>query len=301
MAKSNTSATASNSADKVSKKKKEGPKKACSSYIYFTIEIRPQVKAENPNMSNSEIMSEMGRLWKLATDEIKQTYQKLADADKQRYETEKAQFEACKPNVDSVTDAVNDVVTDSVSESSNKKGKKKSKDSNLPTKPPGQFIIYSNQHRAEVKDLLGDSAKQPEISKKLGEMWRSLSSKEKEKYINLAAKYKEEYEQKIEEYKSNNPDTPENQGESSEKEQVSSKKQKKQKDGPKRPISTYQAFSKDNREKAKELLGEGATSQQIFAKVAEMWNTATESDKLKYKSVVDEDRVRYERELAEYK
>ena len=39
-----------------------------------------------------------------------------------------------------------------------------------------------------------------ELAKKMGELWRKLSEKEKEKYVGMAQKGKEEYLKKLAEY-----------------------------------------------------------------------------------------------------
>lgn len=73
------------------RKRKEGePKRANTAYIFFTIENRPKVKSENPDMKTTEIMKELGKQWKALGDNKKGKYQEMAKKDTERYQGEKA-------------------------------------------------------------------------------------------------------------------------------------------------------------------------------------------------------------------
>ena len=69
------------------KQRAEGePKKALNAYMHFTIAQRETVKADNSEMSNTEITKELGRLWREEMDEeAKAPYLTAAAEDKQRY------------------------------------------------------------------------------------------------------------------------------------------------------------------------------------------------------------------------
>ena len=64
------------------------PKRAMTSFMVFSGEMRNKVKEENPDMKLVEIASELGRRWKALTDEEKKPYQDKADADKERFNEE---------------------------------------------------------------------------------------------------------------------------------------------------------------------------------------------------------------------
>ena len=88
-----------------------------SSYILYCSATREQVKTENPDIKNRDILVELGKRWKVEKESNSDTYKLYvtkAEEDKQRFLTEKA---AVKP-VD-----VKDVVKTEVKE----KGKRKSK------------------------------------------------------------------------------------------------------------------------------------------------------------------------------
>jgi hypothetical protein len=75
------------SAKKPTKKGKEDkPKKARSAYLIFSAEKREEVKEENPDMKSSEIMSELGRLWKELDDDEKEEWKEKAAEEKAEIE-----------------------------------------------------------------------------------------------------------------------------------------------------------------------------------------------------------------------
>ena len=64
------------------------PKKPTCAYFFFQIVRRPQVKAERSNLSNTEVVIQLGKDWNILTDMQKLPFEKLAEADKVRYERE---------------------------------------------------------------------------------------------------------------------------------------------------------------------------------------------------------------------
>lgn len=77
----------------VEKKKQDGPKKGKSSYIFFCQEQREVVKQDYPDMKPKEITAKLGELWNGLSDEDKKPYIKMANSDKDRYESEKGTSE----------------------------------------------------------------------------------------------------------------------------------------------------------------------------------------------------------------
>ena len=88
------------------KKAKDSPKNAIGVYIWFCKAQRAQIVLNNPLMKSSEIMSEMGRVWR---DEVKGTpaadvYIAQAAADKIRAAADKEAYEAKKAGDNSASD-----------------------------------------------------------------------------------------------------------------------------------------------------------------------------------------------------
>ena len=69
-------------------KDKNLPKKGKSSYIIFCSVIRESIKKDNPSLKATEITVEMGRRWREMSDTQKESYVKLADEDKLRYQSD---------------------------------------------------------------------------------------------------------------------------------------------------------------------------------------------------------------------
>lgn len=74
---------------KKKKTKQTGPKRACSSYIFFCKEMRDTIKKEQPDIESKDIMSELGTRWNLAKTAGKiDKWVAMAAEDKQRYKDE---------------------------------------------------------------------------------------------------------------------------------------------------------------------------------------------------------------------
>ena len=74
---------------KRAKKEPTGPKRAMTSFLYFSKDKRAEVIAKNPGISMGEQGKMLGQMWKEATAEDKEPYEELAQKDKERYEREK--------------------------------------------------------------------------------------------------------------------------------------------------------------------------------------------------------------------
>ena len=101
-------ASDSDGGKKSKKKRKPGPKRALSAYIFFCQEMREKVKEENDEMSAKDITSELGRMWReeYKDDEKKsKKFTKMAKKDKDRYEEEKSNWVDPEPTDDSEPDA----------------------------------------------------------------------------------------------------------------------------------------------------------------------------------------------------
>jgi ribosomal protein L20A (L18A) len=59
---------------------------ARSAYLLYTMEMRPKVKAENPDLKMTDVVKEMANQWKALRPEEKKKYEDMAAQDKARYE-----------------------------------------------------------------------------------------------------------------------------------------------------------------------------------------------------------------------
>lgn len=74
------------------KKDKNLPKGALSSYIIFCTQMRDIIKTETPDIANTDIMRQTGERWREMSTEQKAPWEALARQDKQRYEEEMAVY-----------------------------------------------------------------------------------------------------------------------------------------------------------------------------------------------------------------
>lgn len=72
------------------------PKRPNSAYNIFIAAMRPIVKAEKPELSNTQIMSELAHRWSKLPPEKKEKYKKRAAEEKEKYAKEIEQYEAQK-------------------------------------------------------------------------------------------------------------------------------------------------------------------------------------------------------------
>jgi len=79
---------------KKAKKDPNAPKAPKSAYLFFGDAMRATVKEEQPGITPTEIMRELGSRWKALDASSKEPYEKLAKADKERNKTEVAAYKA---------------------------------------------------------------------------------------------------------------------------------------------------------------------------------------------------------------
>ena len=83
-----TLSTVITSKSKSTKKKKTGPKRPLSSYMWFAQANRHQVKKDNPDLYQTEICKILGQKWNELSDDEKKPFEKQYQNDKARYEKE---------------------------------------------------------------------------------------------------------------------------------------------------------------------------------------------------------------------
>ena len=149
-------------------KHKDEPKKPKSAYICFCTEKRQEVKDNNDGISNTDIMAELGKLWKTLGDSDKAKWEKVAGQDKKRYEEELQKFYEDHPEELKVE-------------------KPKIK------KPVSAYVIFSNMNREKVKKS-NPKLSPKEILTLLGSMWKKLTDDDKVEYNELAAEDKARYQ-----------------------------------------------------------------------------------------------------------
>ena len=163
---------------KVSVKKKEGPKRGRTGYIFFCTEHRPLIKQEDSDLNTKEITSRLGAKWKSLSEEEKSPYVKLAEEDKKRYEEEKLNW---GNNSESSTQKYDDIDAP-VKDKKDKKSKKDKKDKKKKkSKKKSGYVLFCQEERDNVKETNPDYSSQ-QVTQELGELWTALSQEEQDEY-----------------------------------------------------------------------------------------------------------------------
>lgn len=133
-------------------KDKNAPTKRRSDYIFFCMDKRKDVVKEFPTYKVTEISVELGKRWKLLTNEEKKPYQDKSKEDKERYNDEMDGY--VKPNA-------------------TKKTVKK--------RGSTAYNMFCAEKRARVKKNNEDKTGK-EITRILADMWKEVSDERRGKY-----------------------------------------------------------------------------------------------------------------------
>ena len=164
---------------------------------------------------------------------------------------------------------------------------KRKKDPNAPKKWMTGYLLFCGDQRKKLENNT-PKLSATDITKKLGELWKAVSEKEKKKYEELSKKDKERYENEMKDYV-----PPESDGE--EDSEKKTRKVKKERTGPKRPKSSYLYFCDKMREVVKQENPEMG-GKEITIELGARWKALTEEDKVPYISLQATDKERYESE-----
>jgi hypothetical protein len=78
------------------KKDPNAPKRPTTSFLYFSVEMRPKIKEKNPEMTFGELGKKIGELFRALTPDEKEKYETKAKEDKIRYTKELAAYNGKK-------------------------------------------------------------------------------------------------------------------------------------------------------------------------------------------------------------
>eukprot|EP00928_Gymnodinium_smaydae_P058792 TRINITY_DN419_c0_g1_i2.p2 TRINITY_DN419_c0_g1~~TRINITY_DN419_c0_g1_i2.p2 ORF type:complete len:210 (+),score=87.56 TRINITY_DN419_c0_g1_i2:51-632(+) len=169
------------------------PKKAVSAYWIWLGENREAIAKECGVGKGSVVAKAAGEKWKKMGDKEKAPFEKRAAEDKARFEKEMAEFTS--------QGGVKQKRKSKKDEAEGKRAKK-AKDPNRPKKPAGgAYGCYLAANREEIKKSLPAGHKITDVTKKAGELWKSLAAKDKAKYEAEYKKKQDIYLKEMEAYK----------------------------------------------------------------------------------------------------
>lgn len=253
---------------KKSKKDSNAPKKPLTAYMFFMSTMRSKIKEQNPDMSFADLSRQVASEYKKLSPEEKQKYDNMASDDKDRYANEMKNY--TPPSDD-----------DEVSNTPKAK-----KDPNAPKRGLTAYNFFVKENRDQVKQDNPD-ASFGDISKILGEKYKKLSDVQREKLDSKASKDKDRYIQEMKHY------TP----------ALSSAKKKgkpvKDKNAPKKNLTSFLIYSNANRDKFKEK-NPDLSFTDLAKLIGQQFKSLSEEEKKKWDAKAKKDKERYQQEMKEY-
>jgi hypothetical protein len=136
----------------------KGPKRSKSAYLYFCEEQRENVKSELGDVATTKITTRLGELWnKLKKEGDITKYQKLAEKDKKRYQSQKEK------------------TTTTTKKTSKKVQKEKT------TRKKTGYQIFCSLKRPELK-AQNPEMEAKDITREISRLWKALDAEEKNAY-----------------------------------------------------------------------------------------------------------------------
>ena len=160
-----------------------------SAYMFFSNDKRSEIVEADPTLKFGEIATKISAMWKEISDEDKAPYEEKAAADKARYLKEMETYVPPEPTSDD----------DEPAAKKSPKKKAPKKDPNAPKKGKGSYMFFAEAKRSEFKELYPELSF-GDLSKKIGEAWKTITDEEKAPYEENAAKDKERYLRETEAY-----------------------------------------------------------------------------------------------------
>ena len=167
---------------------REAPKRASSSFMLYSTDVRPQVNAKNPNMKFGDVAKTVGDMWKKLGEKEKAKYAAKAATLKAKYIKEKAKWDKLPEDMKIYP------------KKKGKKNKKRKRDPNMPKRGRSAYIWFGQQERKKIKDS-GKAMTVTEIMKMIAKKWSECSKADKAKFEAMAVKDKARYQKELAKYK----------------------------------------------------------------------------------------------------
>uniref|UniRef100_A0A1B6EF17 HMG box domain-containing protein n=2 Tax=Clastoptera arizonana TaxID=38151 RepID=A0A1B6EF17_9HEMI len=162
------------------------------------------------------------------------------------------------------------------------------------SKPRGRMTAYAffvqicrEEHKKKHPD---ENVVFAEFSRKCADRWKTMNDKEKKRFHEMAEKDKKRYDTEMQSYV-----PPKG-------EKTRGKKRKNMKDpnAPKRSLSAFFLFCKDERPKVKSANPDFGVGE-IAKELGKRWAIADGETKSKYEGQAEKEKARYDKEMTEYK
>ncbi|CAG0915367.1 unnamed protein product [Notodromas monacha] len=160
--------------------KDDKPKGRMTAYAFFLQACRNEQKKKNPEATVvfTEFTKKCSEQWKKMSEKEKARFQKLAAADKDRYNSEMK----------------------NAPKGTAKRGKKAKKDPNAPKRSMSAFFWFCDEERPKVRK---ENPGWPvgEVAKELGRRWATVTASDKVRFQKMADKDKDRYGKEMASFK----------------------------------------------------------------------------------------------------
>lgn len=164
------------------KKDPNKPKRNMSAFFLYSNANRARIKEENPGIKFGQVAKLLSEEFKQISESERAKYDKLAQADKERYQREMEDYEPPSDEEEVTTK------------------KRKKKDPNAPKRNMSAYFIYSQEIRSTVREENPEAAF-GEIAKIISRQFKELSESERKRLDDLAIADKERYQSEMAAYK----------------------------------------------------------------------------------------------------
>ena len=261
------------------------PKKPKSSYILFTVAMRPRVVAENPNMIATEVMSRLGELWNSAAPDVKEQYAQDYARAKEQYAREMTAY-VPDPNYPEPV-KVKKTKKERRAEGGPVK-KKQKKDKNAPKRPTSNYLLFQAEQRVEIKKQ-GLQLGATQIITEIAKRWKALTETQQHAWDRQVHSDKIRFENEMKTYVPPDPSQL----------AAQTKKPKKDPNRPKRPPTAYLLFTSDARASFT-ASHPGLSNPQIMKGIAELWSKQNDSQKAAFEPRVRKAQEEYALAMKSY-
>jgi hypothetical protein len=181
------------------------------------------------------------------------------------------------------------------------------KDPNKPKRGLSAYILFCADERPVAKSALDDGAPPTEVTSELGRRWKQLKESTKpadkkryKKYEDASTADKKRYDEEMADYVPPSDEELELLAVNKPKRGRKSTKKTTEEGKPKRGLTAYIFYCQDYRTVVKQEMGD-AKATEVTAELARRWNTVRDAggdEYDKYVKLAEEDKARYESEMA---
>lgn len=183
-------------------------------------------------------------------------------------------------------------------------GEKKLKDENAPKRTKSGYMFFAEKKRPEIKQAQPE-LKMIEISKVIGERWKSAVPGTKDKYNKKSEKDKQRYKEEMTSYKRPSDEVLLTQKINQKKKRGKpasgdkKKRTKKPEGAPTRGKSAYLFFCQANRAEVKEA-NPSFKATEIMTELGRMWKELPDDEKVEFEEQAAEAKEKYLQEKTEW-